>query len=104
MNLVELQRKLIAAARATPPDDRVPYAFEKRIMARLYEKTVVDPWGLWGRAFSRAAIFCVLFMLLVSAGSFLLPAGNSEPLSQDFEQVLYSAMDNSNNPVDPQAW
>ena len=29
MNLAELERKLIAAARANPPSDRVPYAFEK---------------------------------------------------------------------------
>ena len=40
MNLAELERKLIAAARANPPSDRVPYAFEKRIMARLAARPV----------------------------------------------------------------
>jgi len=35
MNLAGLQRKLIAAARANPPSDRVPFAFEKRILAQL---------------------------------------------------------------------
>ena len=47
MNLAELERKLIAAARANPPSDRVPYAFEKRIMARLAARPVVDGWALW---------------------------------------------------------
>ena len=31
MNLEPLQKKLLAAARAHPPSDRVPYAFEQRI-------------------------------------------------------------------------
>ena len=35
MNLAELETKLIAAARCHPPGDRVPYAFEQRVMARL---------------------------------------------------------------------
>ena len=55
MNLAELERKLIAAARANPPSDRVPYAFEKRIMARLAARPVADGWALWARALWRAA-------------------------------------------------
>jgi len=35
MNLAELQKKLIAAARTEVLDDRVAYAFEKRITALL---------------------------------------------------------------------
>ena len=53
MNLAELERKLIAAARANPPSDRVPYAFEKRIMARLAAWPVADSWALWARALWR---------------------------------------------------
>ena len=98
MNLSELHGKLIAAARATPPDERVPYTFEKRIMARLAGKTPLDAWELWGRALSRAAAYCVAFMLLLSAGSFFLPAPNpdSASLSQDVEQSLLAAVDNNN--------
>ena len=40
MNLVELQKKLLALARTTPPDERVPYAFEKRVMAALLAKPI----------------------------------------------------------------
>lgn len=105
MNLSELHAKLIAAARATPPDDRVPYTFEKRIMARLAGKTALDAWDLWGRAFGRAAVYCVAFMLLLSAGSLFIPAiaptaNPDTSLSQDVERTLLAAVDNSN--VDPQ--
>ena len=50
MNLAELERKLIAAARANPPGDQVPYAFEKRILAHLATRPVADGWELWARA------------------------------------------------------
>ena len=46
MNLAELEQKLVAAARANPPSDGVPYAFEKRIMARLATRPVMDDWAL----------------------------------------------------------
>jgi hypothetical protein len=103
MNLSELHRKLISAARATPPDERVPYAFEMRIMAHLSGKHVLDPWSLWGRALSRAAIYSVAFMLVLSAGSYFAPsssnsttiAGNTETLSQDVEQTLFAAVENN---------
>jgi hypothetical protein len=95
MNLSELERKLIAAARSTPPDDRVPYAFEKRIMANLAGKTAPDSWSLWGRAFYRAAIYSVIFMLVISAGSFFVPVSSQETLSQDVDQTLFAAVDNN---------
>ena len=97
MNLAELQQKLIAVARANPPADSVPYAFEKRIMARLAGQTVQDQWSIWGHAFSRAAVFCVVFMLVLAGGSFLVQpaASNSETLSQDVEHTLFAAVDNS---------
>jgi hypothetical protein len=95
MNLPELHRKLIAAARAGPPDDRVPYSFEKRIMARLAGRQPMDAWGLWGHALSRAAVFCVAFMLLITAGSLFLPSANQVPLSQDVEQTLLASVDSN---------
>ena len=73
MNLAELERKLIAAARANPPSDRVPYAFEKRIMARLAARPMADDWELWARALWRAAAPCVAIMVLLGAWSFFAP-------------------------------
>ena len=95
MNLVELERKLIAAARLNPPSERVPYAFEKRIMARLAARPIVDGWALWGRALWRAAAPCVAIMLMFGAWS-LFATRSSTPtsdLSQQLEQTLLAAVD-----------
>jgi hypothetical protein len=97
MDLSELHRKLIAAARTTPADDRVPYAFEKRIMAQLAGRSALDPWGQWGRALSRGALCCVGVVFLLSVFSYALPsapAGAQVSLSQDVEQTLLASVDN----------
>jgi len=104
MNLAELERKLMAAARANPPSDRVPYAFEKRIMALLAAKPVADAGTLWARALWRAAAPCVAIMLLLGTWSWLA-SRNSSPandLSQDLEETLLAAVD-QDQPTDS-AW
>src|SRR6266581_9340612 len=96
MNLDKLQQKLFAAARANPPSDRVPYAFEKRILARLQAPVAVDHWALWSRALWRAAAPCVAIMLLLSAWSVFAPVPRAAPatdLSQDIENTLLAAAD-----------
>lgn len=100
MNLERLKQKLIAAAHANPPGDAVPYAFEKRIMARLSGRAVPDVWGLWGQALSRAAAVCVIAMLGLALWSYFGPAPSSESLSQDVEKTLFAAVDNT-APGDP---
>jgi hypothetical protein len=95
MNLAELQRRLIAAARANPPADSVPYSFENRILARLSGRPELDPWGPWAHGLSRAAALCVVAALLLGAYSFFLPASNPENFSQDVETALLAAVDNS---------
>jgi hypothetical protein len=104
MNLDELQRKLIAAARTQAPDDRVPLAFAKRIMARLSARPMLDEWALWSRALWRAAAPCVAIMLLLSAWSFLAPtsATSANDLAQDFENTLLAAVDQE--PPADSAW
>ena len=71
MNLDDLQKKLLAEARANPPGDRVPFAFEKRITALLKSRPVVDPLSLWARALWRAAAPCAAIMLVLGAWSFM---------------------------------
>ena len=104
MNLAELERKLMAAARANPPSDRVPYAFEKRIMAHLAARPMSDGWELWGRALWRAAAPCVAIMLLLGAWSLFTPQASAPAtdLSQDLEQTLLAAVD-QDQPADS-AW
>lgn len=62
METDQLYRKLIAAAKSKPEDDRVPYAFEKRIMANLPSRANSIDWvrGMW-----RAAISCSVFASLL---------------------------------------
>jgi hypothetical protein len=104
MNLNELERKLIAAARAQAPDERVPLAFEKRIMARLGTRPMLDEWALWSSALWRAAAPCVAIMLLLSAWSLLLSdrAPGPSDLTQDFENTLVAAVDQE--PAADAAW
>jgi len=99
MKLNKLNQKLIAAARLNAPDDRVPYAFEKRIMAQLAARPAPDGLALWAQALWRAAVPCLAIVLLVGVCSFFLPqtgntvtAANTE-LSQDFENTLLAAVD-----------
>lgn len=94
MNLDDLQRKLIAAARANPPSEAVPYAFERRITARLRAMRV-DNWGIWAHALWRAAAPCIAITVLLAALSWLTAPGNSSSsdISQDFENTVLAAAD-----------
>lgn len=94
MDVETLQKKLIAAAKTTPPRDSVPYAFEKRITARLKGQTVMDEWGLWAGSLWRAAVPCVAITLLLSAWSFF-PAAKPAPsdLSQEIENTVLAAVE-----------
>lgn len=93
MNLAELERKLLAVARANPPGDQVPYAFEKRILARLAQQSAGNGSAFWAHALWRAAASCLAVVLLLSAWSFLRPASTSPDFSQQFESTVLAAVD-----------
>jgi hypothetical protein len=92
-----LQRKLIAAARANPPGDGVPYAFEKRVMALLAARAATDRLALWVRGLWRAAASCVAVALLLGAWTLFNPAASAsaDDLSQNFENTLLASVDQS---------
>ena len=94
MNIAELQKKLLAAARANPPGDHVPYAFEKRVTALLAARTAADPLALWVRGLWRAAVSCAAIALLLGAWAFFNPAASSKTadLSQNFETTLLASV------------
>src|ERR1043166_3595832 len=92
MNLEQLQRKILVIARRNAPSDRVPYAFEQRIMARI-SSGAVKCESIWIHALRRAAASCVVVAALCSAWSFS-PLGqpaardSAEDFSQAFENTL----------------
>jgi len=94
MNVTELHRKLIAAARVNAPDDRVSYAFEKRIMALIPAVAPTDSVAVWVRGLWQAAVSCAVIALLCGAWSFFSPASNTgDDLSQNFENTLLASVD-----------
>ena len=101
MNLEPLRQKLLAAARVNPPSDRVPYAFEKRILARLAQSPPLDLAARWARALWRAAAPCVGLALLLGAWSFVGGQNNSGPagltdsddFASHFEQTMLAAVE-----------
>lgn len=103
MNLNELENKLIAATRLNPPSERVPFAFEKRIMRLVTSHPALDHWALWSRALWRAVAPCVAIMLLLSMWSFVAapsaPA-NGGDLSQEIEKTLWAAAVEPEQPPD----
>lgn len=94
MNIAELQKKLIAAARANVPGDQVPYAFEKRVTALIRTRVAPDNLALWVTGLWRAAISCATISLLLGAWVFFSsgPAAASNDLSQSFEQTLLASV------------
>jgi hypothetical protein len=94
----ELQTKLMDAARSQPPQDNVPYAFEKRIMARLAAVATapLNPWAMWGRPLWRAAFSCMAITVacgLWSLASAQQSAAGNESFAQDFERTVYASLD-----------
>ena len=92
MNVETLQHKLLAAARSAPADERVPFAYEKRIMARLANGAHVDLLGDWSTALWRAAISCVAIVVISGAWSMWSSYGQSDSeFSQEFETAVFAS-------------
>jgi hypothetical protein len=101
MDLAELQKKLVAAARLKQPDEHVPYAFERRIMAQLAARGGADRRVFWVQGLWRAAALCVAVAVLFGVVSLFLPAtpDKGNDLSQDFENTLLASADQPDNPA-----
>ena len=95
MNIDELGKKLLAAARANKPSDAVPYAFQKRIMTQLASRSAPDVWSLWNRALWQAAAPCVAVMLLLGVWTLISsPAeGTAQSLASELENAAYAPFD-----------
>ncbi|MDW7979119.1 MAG: hypothetical protein RMH97_00930 [Verrucomicrobiales bacterium] len=95
MDLHELERKLIAAARAQVPSDAVPPAFEARVMARLrelHEPDFVTVWaqGLWRGALASLAATAVVGLALALVTQL---ATDGESVAERFETAMLAGIE-----------
>jgi hypothetical protein len=94
MNPTPLLQKLIDVARREIPSERVPYAFEKRIMARLRPGSALDLWAAWNSVFWRALTPCCVVMLIIGAlGVFSLANPGARITDEPLEAVLLADLD-----------
>jgi hypothetical protein len=92
MNTEKIARKLIAAARTDTPSDRVPYAFEQRIMARLRELPAADAWAYWSRMLWRAAAPCLAVSLAMAAWTVYRTDTQAQPVPS-LEDAVFAHVD-----------
>ena len=95
MDLSELEQKLLAAGRKSQPSDKVPYSFEKRVMARLTSAHVEDAWAAWGRRLWQEALASVVLCAALSSWSIATapPLVAETDLSEVYESAVYVAAD-----------
>ena len=100
MNLEKLQQHLLAIARTHSSSERVPYSFEKRVMAHLKLAPAFDEWAFRSRVLWRAAAPCVALMVLLLAWSWLAPGSksSSNDLSVELENTLLTVADQEGPP------
>ena len=97
MNLSALQTKLLAAARRNPPGDAVPYAFEKRVLARIAGSVAGAPtpmeWLAWSRVLWMGAAACSAIALAMSVWSPPVAEDGGTSFSEGVEQTIMAASD-----------
>jgi hypothetical protein len=94
MKAEQLRQRLLAVGRSLPAACEVPYAFEKRIMARLRHAKPLDPWLFWNRILWRCAAPCVVLTLVIGVLAWWGPAEmqTSDTLTADLESVVYAPL------------
>ncbi len=93
--------KLYTAERAKEDDQSVPFAFEKRIMAKLDELESPDPIALWATSLWKACIPCLSAMaiMLVAFPSpprqdvSSIPAPENQAATEELESLLLAALE-----------
>ena len=93
MQLENLRSKLIAAARLDVPADDVPYAFEKRIMARITGQPIEDVWSLWANGLWKGAAACALITAIVVLLSLWASPALADDPPAPFETVVLAGAD-----------
>ena len=92
-----LHETFLQAARKLPEDSRVPYSFEKRVMARVMDglpttnppDALPDALALWSRGLWRSTLPCLALMLAIGMWSlFANERLSTDPLASDIELTM----------------
>ena len=90
--------------------DRVPYAFEKRVMSHIKEtpQLAINVWAQWSQALWRATIPCFAVMVLLAVWTGSNSTGNqptqpmaprlvvqSDPAEDELETIVMLAIDSA---------
>lgn len=96
MRLELLHKKLIAAARADQPREDAPYAFEKRVMARVRQAPALpDAAVAFSIALWRAAAPCLVIMTAMAAWVYFEENTVQAGFEPDLEQTMLAAVENT---------
>jgi len=93
MKWSNLEQALFSAARRIPADDRVPLAFEKRIMSRLSSGGAKDLISMWAAGLWRAAGPCLGVMMCLVVWSAVIEPPSQDHLALDLESTLLAPLD-----------
>ena len=101
----DILERLLTQTREIPTNDRVPYAFEKRIMAHIKEApaALADVWSAWAQSLWKAVVPCLAVLVMVAVwmkaptdgtGATTPIVANFEaPTDEDLESIVMLAID-----------
>jgi hypothetical protein len=110
-NSNDILDQMLAETRRIPADERVPYAFEKRIMAHIHDiPETATLWEQWNHMLWRAVVPCVAVMVLAavllspgetngpaSPGASAPTLATTEPAAEDdLESIVHFAIEAEN--------
>ncbi len=88
----DIYDRFVQTARRVPSDERVPFGFERRIMAHLHDQPALDPLSFWVLGLWRAAVPCLAVMLLITAWSSLIVSSSASAQSESIGTELQLTM------------
>src|SRR5688572_9779169 len=85
--------QLAKAARSLQSEDRVPFAFEKRIMAHLRDAKPADIWNAWAPMMWRAALSCLLITAITAAVVEVADPSRADLFATDLERTVLAPVE-----------
>jgi hypothetical protein len=87
--------EFVKLARELPRDERVPYAFEKRVMAHVDQIPTADVLVMWTRALWKAVAPCFGIMLIAAAVSFTQTKESNTDIETELDNAVMTLPDST---------